>query len=207
MTVAAIILAAGASRRMGQPKALIPWGDRTLLSWELDELLRSSVDDIVVVVGRRAEDVRRSLGDGARYCVFNARWPQGRATSLAKGAEALVADGRATPQAVVIQNVDQPSRADIIDALVSELQESGAEAVQPSYQGKAGHPVVLSGALIPELLAVTEETLGLRAVLERHPPRLLPMDDEPVVRIDLDTPDTLEDARRMLGVPTATSTG
>lgn len=205
MTTAAIILAAGASKRMGQPKALIPWGDRTLLNWELDELLRSSVDDIVVVIGRRAEDVRRSLGGGARYSVFNQRWPQGRATSLAKGAETLVAGGRAAPSAVVIQNVDQPSRADIIDRLLAELRSSGAEAVQPSYQGKAGHPVVLDGSLIPELIAATEATLGLRAIIERHPPRLLAMDDEPVVRIDLDTPDTLDSARQLLGVTSASS--
>jgi molybdenum cofactor cytidylyltransferase len=205
MTVAAVILAAGASRRMGQPKALIPWGDNTLLGWELDELMRSTVDDIVVVTGRYADAVRRSLGDGARYCVFNQRWPQGRATSLAKGAAALVAGGRPAPEVVVIQNVDQPTRADIIDALVSELRATGAEVVQPSYQGKTGHPVVLSGALIPELMAVTEETLGLRAVLERHPPRLVPMDAEPIVRLDLDTPDLLDEARRLLGVTPAGS--
>jgi len=65
MTVAAVILAAGASRRMGQPKALLRWGNSTLLKWELDELMRSSVDDIVVVTGRYADNVRRSLGDGA----------------------------------------------------------------------------------------------------------------------------------------------
>ena len=206
MTVAAIILAAGASRRMGRPKALLPWGGRTLLGWELDELMRSSADDIVVVTGHHADEVRRSLGDGARYCVFNQRWPQGRATSLAVGAAVLVAGGRAAPQVVVIQNVDQPTRADIIDLLVAHLHDSGAEAVQPSYRGKAGHPVVLSGSLIPELIAATEESLGMRAILDRHPPRLLPMDDEPVVRLDLDTPDTLEEARRMLGVTPAPST-
>ena len=206
MTVAAIILAAGASRRMGRPKALLPWGGRTLLGWELDELMRSSADDIVVVTGHHADEVRRSLGDGARYCVFNQRWPQGRATSLAVGAAALVAGGRAAPQVVVVQNVDQPTRADIIDLLVAHLHDSGAEVVQPSYQGKAGHPVVLSGSLIPELIAATEESLGMRAVLDRHPPRLLAMDDEPVVRLDLDTPDTLEEARRMLGVTPAPST-
>jgi molybdenum cofactor cytidylyltransferase len=205
MSIAAVILAAGASRRMGQPKALIPWDGRTLLRWELDELMRSSVDDIVVVTGRYADNVRRSLGDGARYCVFNQRWPQGRATSLAKGAAALVAGGRPAPQVVVIQNVDQPTRADIIDTLVEELRNTNAEVVQPSYRGKAGHPVVLAGALIPELMAVTEDTMGLRAVLDRHPAHLVPMDGEPVVRIDLDTPETLEDARRMLGVTAASS--
>ena len=200
MTVAAIVLAAGASRRMGQPKPLLPWGDRPLLAWELDELMRSSVDEFVVVLGASAEGVRRTLGDAARYVVFNARWPQGRASSLAAGATALSSGSRPRPDAVVVQNVDQPTRADIIDRLIDELRTSGAAAVQPSYGGVAGHPVVLSGALLEELRAVTEATLGLRAVLDRHPPRLVPMDDEPIVRLDLDTPDTLDEGRRLLGV-------
>ena len=185
---------------MGEPKPLLPWGGRTLLLWELDQALDSCADEIVVVLGNRSEAVRRSLGEAARYVVFNQRWPQGRATSLAKGAAALVAGGRAAPEAIVVQNVDQPTRADIIDRLVSELRASGADVVQPSYQGKAGHPVVLRGSLIEELIGATEATLGLRAVLDRHPAHLVPMDDEPVVRLDLDTPDTLDEARRLLGV-------
>ncbi|MSQ28936.1 MAG: nucleotidyltransferase family protein [Dehalococcoidia bacterium] len=200
MTVAAIILAAGASRRMGEPKPLLPWGGRTLLLWELDEALRSCADEIVVVLGNRSEAVRRSLGEAARYVVFNQRWPQGRATSLAKGAAALVVGGRAAPEAIVVQNVDQPTRADIIDTLVAELRTSGADVVQPSYRGKAGHPVVLRGSLIEELIGATEASLGLRAVLDRYPARLVAMDDEPVVRLDLDTPDTLDEARQLLGV-------
>jgi CTP:molybdopterin cytidylyltransferase MocA len=200
MTVAAVILAAGASRRMGQSKPLLLWGDRPLLQWELDQLLQSCVDDIIVVLGNRSDDVRRALGPAARYCIFNQRWPQGRATSLAAGAKALVANGRAAPEAVVIQNVDQPTRADIIDTLVAELRRAEAEIVQPSYQGKGGHPVVLSGRLVPELATVREETLGLRAVVDAHPPRLVPMDGEPIVRVDLDTPDLLDEARQLLGV-------
>jgi CTP:molybdopterin cytidylyltransferase MocA len=208
MTVAAIVLAAGASTRMGASKPLIEWGETTLLRWELDQLARSSVDRIVVVTGRHADDVRRSLGDGARYCVFNSRWPHGRAGSLARGAQGLLAllerDG--TPEApealeaVVVLNVDQPTRHDIIDALVDELRDCGADVVQPAFEGKGGHPVVVAGRLLAELADVQEETLGLRAVLERHPPHPLVMDNEPVVRLDLDTPDTLEEARRLLGI-------
>jgi molybdenum cofactor cytidylyltransferase len=200
MTVAALILAAGASRRMGQPKPLLRWGDSTLLAWEFEELERSTVDDIVIVTGAESDDVRRSLGRGAGHCVFNQRWPQGRAGSLACGARALLAPGRETPDVIVVMNVDQPTRADIIDRLVRELRTGGYEAVQPSYGGAAGHPVVLRGDVLPALAAATESTLGLRGVLEQHRPHLVAMDDEPVVRIDLDTPDTLEEARRLLGV-------
>jgi len=200
MSVAAIVLAAGASRRMGQPKPLLKWGNSTLLAWEFEELERSAVDDIVIVTGAEADDVRRSLGRGAKHCVFNQLWPQGRAGSLACGARALLAPGRAAPDVVVVMNVDQPTRADIIDRLVRELRTGGYEAVQPSFGGTAGHPVVLRGDLLPALAAATESTLGLRGVLEQHHPHLVAMDDEPVVRIDLDTPDSLEEARRLLGV-------
>jgi molybdenum cofactor cytidylyltransferase len=185
---------------MGEPKALLRWGGATLLAWEIAELMRSQVDNIVVVTGADAEAVRRALGEDARFVIFNQRWPQGRATSLAKGARALTAEGRPAPEAVVVMNVDQPTRADIVDRLLDALRRGGAEAVQPSYQGKAGHPVVLRGALLPELAAATEARLGLRGVLEAHPPLLVEMDDEPVVRLDLDTPDTLDEARRLLDV-------
>ena len=72
--------------------------------------------------------------------------------------------------------------------------------MQPSFGGRSGHPVVLASALLDELAAVREETEGLRAVLHRHPPRLLAMEDEPLVRIDLDTPESLDEGRRLLGV-------
>lgn len=196
---AALLLAAGASRRMGSPKPLLPWAGTTLIAWEVQQLREAGVDEIVVVLGARAEAVRRATGTAAVQLVFNQRWPQGRATSLAAGARALLRR-TARPSAVVIQNVDQPTRAAIVRYLLDSIEESGASVVQPCYLGKAGHPVVLSGALLDELAEVHEQTLGLRALLDRHPPHLVTMDDEPVVRLDLDTPDLLDEGRRLLGV-------
>jgi len=203
MTVAAILLAAGQSRRMGSPKALIPWGDQSLLAWEIDQLMASQVDEIIVVLGAHSEAIRRSLGDGARYCVFNQRWAHGRSTSLVKGVTALLSGGRGAPEATVIQNVDQPTRSDIIDRLVDELRRARVDAVQPQRHGHGGHPVVLGGRVLPLLLRADERTLGLRGVLEQHPPYRLEMDGEPVVSLDLDTPDTLPAARVLLGIPEA----
>lgn len=205
MTVAAILLGAGASQRMGQPKPLLQWGARTLIEWEIDQLMTSCVDDIVVVAGRRCEDVRRVLGVGSRWVVFNPRWPQGRATSLAAGARALMAGDRPVPDAVVVLNVDQPALATVIDRLVDELRRHDCAAVQPSFveidgNERGGHPIVVAGDLLPELARVNDASLGLRAVLERHPPRRVPMQDEPCVRLDLDTPDDLAEARRIFGV-------
>ena len=205
MTVAAILLAAGASRRMGSPKPLIPWGDCTLIEWEYAQLMASCVDDIVVVGGSRMEQVRRVLGAAGRHVIFNPRWPQGRATSLAEGARALLQPGRPAPECVVIQNVDQPTRPSIIDRLVEARRERDSDIVQPSYVAEdgsehGGHPVVLAGRLLPELALVTEATLGLRALVDRHPPVRVPFERDPAVWIDLDTPDLLDDARRVFGI-------
>lgn len=209
MTVAAILLAAGASSRMGEPKPLVRWGKHTLIEWERDQLLASCVEEIVIVTGSRAEAVRRTLGEAGRYLVFNQRWPQGRATSLAKGAAALLAPGRPRPSVVVVQNVDQPAPAHVIDRLVEVFRTrvaegSRIEALQPTYRDAAGrehggHPVVLDGALLEELARADEESEGLRAILQRHPPLRLPMPDEPSVALDLDTPEALAEGRRVLG--------
>ena len=205
MTVAALLLAAGASRRMGSPKPLIPWGDDTLIEWEYRQLMASAVDDIVIVCGSRMELVRRALGAAERHIVFNPRWPLGRSTSLAAGAQALLRPGRDLPECVVIQNVDQPTRPSIIDRLVEARREANADIVQPMWEDEqgqphGGHPVVVAGRLLPELAAVTEATLGLRAVVDRHPPVRVPFERDPAVWIDLDTPDLVPEARRIFGI-------
>lgn len=205
MTVAALLLAAGASRRMGSPKPLLAWGDSTLIEWEYAQLMASCVDDIVIVCGAKTEHVRRALGSAEQHIVFNARWPQGRATSLAAGAMALLRPGRETPDTIVIQNVDQPTRPSIIDRLVEARRERDLDVVQPGYEaddGKThgGHPVVVAGRLLTELSRVTDATYGLRAVLERHPPVRIPFERDPAVWIDLDTPDLVPEARRVFGI-------
>lgn len=198
--IAAILLAAGESRRMGTSKALLPWGEQTLIAWEIEQLRASVVDQIVVVLGARSEAIRRSLGSEAERCVFNQRWAQGRSTSLVKGAAALLRPGSELPEATVIQNIDQPTRPDIIDALVARLREDDLDAIQPEFDGHGGHPVVVGPAVLPRLLTANEATFGLRGVLQGHPPLRVASDD-PVVAIDLDTPDRVPAARELLGIP------
>jgi CTP:molybdopterin cytidylyltransferase MocA len=196
MSNAAIILAAGASRRMGSPKPLLDWGGEPLVIAEIRTLEEAGIDYVVVVLGARAQQVRTELGVMGARTIFNAQWPQGRSTSLVAGARALL-ERAETPQAVVIQNVDQPTRADIVTRLLEERAHGDDAAVQPEFEGHGGHPVIMTGALLPELAAVEEATLGLRAILEAHPPRRIPFDD-PLVRIDLDTPEDLERSRAQI---------
>lgn len=197
--VAAIVLAAGASRRMGRPKPLLPWHDVTLLEYELEVLRAAGIERVAVVLGARADLVRRTLGPAHPF-VFNPRWGSGRATSLARGAWALRA---ATPAAILVQNVDQPTTPEVVRCLVEALRSSGADAVQPAYRDAGGvehggHPVLLAGALLPALLDATEATEGLRGVLDGRRVERVTIED-PTVSLDLDTPEAYEAARSELG--------
>lgn len=199
MTVAAIVLAAGASARMGRPKALLPWGDSTLVQHAIEILSAAGVDDVKVVIGRHAQAIRTAVGQYDRL-VFNARWGSGRATSLARGAWSL---RNKAPDAIVIQNVDQPTTREVVRTLLAALEDSGADAVQPVYRDShgtehGGHPVVLRGTLLPALLEASEATEGLRGVLAGRRVERVTLDD-PTVRIDLDTPEAYEAARAELG--------
>ncbi|PKN79947.1 MAG: molybdopterin-guanine dinucleotide biosynthesis protein A [Chloroflexi bacterium HGW-Chloroflexi-9] len=201
MTVAAILLAAGASSRMGSPKPLLPWAGTTLVEWELAQLRASGVGEIVVVLGARAEAVRRVLLTDPATLVFNARWAQGRATSLAAGARALLS---LAPDLVVIENVDQPAPASLVARLIEATRSAGADAVQPVYLDAdgaehGGHPVVLRGAVLPALALATEASEGLRGVLAGRAVHRVRIGGEPATAWDLDTPEAYEAARTAFG--------
>ncbi len=200
MNVAAIILAAGASSRMGRAKALLPWQGSTLLGHEIDVLREAGVGQISVVIGMHAQQIRRAVPVAMPFA-FNPRWAQGRATSLAKGASVLKREP--APDAILVVNVDQPTTVEVVRRLVEVLQESGADAVQPVYRDErgeehGGHPVLLSGALLPGLLEAREVTEGLRGVLAKKRVERVPLDD-PTVGLDLDTREAYETAKAALG--------
>ena len=200
--IGGILLAAGASTRMGSPKQLIKWGDTTLIEWEIKELTCAGIARPVVVLGNNSSEIMNTISGLDCTVVVNSQWEQGRSTSLRTGARALleVTGGDARYESVVIQNVDQPTTASIIRALASELARTGAALVQPEYldeQGlpHGGHPVVLQGQLINELQQVTEEGEGLRQLVKSYGSQRLNMSDEPIVKINLNTPDLVNDAR------------
>ncbi|MDG1840624.1 MAG: nucleotidyltransferase family protein [Dehalococcoidia bacterium] len=200
--IGGILLAGGASTRMGSPKQLIKWGDTTLIEWEINELTCAGIARPVVVLGNNSSEIINTISGLDCTVVINSQWEQGRSTSLRAGARALleVIGGAARYESVVIQNVDQPTTASIIRALASERARTDAALVQPEYldeQGlpHGGHPVVLQGQLINELQQVTEEGKGLRQLVKSYGSQRLNMSDEPIVKINLNTPDLVNDAR------------
>ncbi len=170
-----LVLAAGASSRMGRPKALLTL-DGELFVHRLVRLLRPVCDQVVVVVGRHAAEIAPHID---RVVVAHA-WRRGMRASLRAGLRAL------PPGAVLLTHCDRPwVRPSTLAALASVRDDA---PVIPRYVGVPGHPVRLPGWLRPRLLA--RDDISLREVLRAHAPRALPVDD-PGILLDVNSPDEL----------------
>ena len=185
--ISAILLAAGESRRLGSPKPLLEWQGVTLIEYQIAQLREAGVDDVIAVLGHRAEDVLPLVTTAGARGIVNETYREGRASSLRAGAAAI--EGAET---IVILSVDQPRPAAVTRRLLAE-HTSGITI--PSHGGHRGHPVVLDGALLPELREVGEATKGLRAVLARHATDVHEvLFDSATVLLDLNTPEDYQRA-------------
>ncbi len=198
MDVVAVLLAAGDSERMGRPKALLPWHGQPLLSHQLQQIQKSRVDECVVVLGRGTDRlaalVRPTLRPGwkARE-VFNPHPEAGKSGSIVAGLAAIWS----RPDGVLIASIDQPLDHRLLDALIAaaeeEWQRSGAAGrhtiVLPVFQGRRGHPPFFCGSLFGELMGISEEGEGLKAVVRRDPSRVLELPwDSSEILLNLNRP-------------------
>jgi molybdenum cofactor cytidylyltransferase len=192
----ALLLAAGESTRMGQPKQLLAWDGQTLIEYQVRQLFGGGCDQVLAVLGHRAEEIRPYAERAGAQVAVNAAYREGRAGSIRTGALAL-------PErvaAIVILNVDQPRPAALIRTLIEAHQRDGNLITVPVYRGKRGHPAILAGSLADELARVEEASEGLRAVMQRHAAERveLPVDD-PTALLDLNLPADYEAARAARG--------
>lgn len=184
--VAAVILAAGESRRMGQPKLLLPWRDGCVLDAVLAAVSAAPFDDAVLVSGAYRERVEEVAAYHGIRCVFNPDYASGQSTSLITGLNALPDDTAAT-----FILADQPGLNDaLLRRLIEAYRQSGAPILRPrTLQGRAGHPVLFAPALFAELRALSGD-VGGRPVLQAHKNEIqyLLADDDGIWQ-DLDTPE------------------
>jgi molybdenum cofactor cytidylyltransferase len=163
MTIAAILLAAGESTRMGRLKQLLPWDGPPLVAWQVTQLRSAGAHNVIVVLGHAADEIRPSVPPEAEVAV-NADYKQGRATSVRCGAEAIPDDS----EAILILSVDQPRPAWLSRHLIERWRQRGALVVSPRFSYGYGHPILLDGSLLPELRGVDDATLGLRGLIDAH---------------------------------------
>jgi molybdenum cofactor cytidylyltransferase len=163
MTIAAILLAAGESTRMGRLKQLLPWDGPPLVAWQVTQLRSAGAHNAIVVLGHAADEIRPSVPPEAEVAV-NADYKQGRATSVRCGAEAVPDDS----EAILILSVDQPRPAWLSQRLIERWRKRGALLVSPRFSYGYGHPILLDGSLLSELRRVDDATLGLRGLIDAH---------------------------------------
>jgi CTP:molybdopterin cytidylyltransferase MocA len=184
--LAALLLAAGESTRMGRLKALLPWQGTTLLEYALRELGASRVDATWVVLGHAAEELSPIVARAGASPVQNPRYREGRATSIAAGAAALPP----TTTHLLVASVDQPRPRAVVDALISAHLAADASISRAVHAGKHGHPTIFAAALLEELRRVDEASEGMKSVLRRHAEAIQDVEiDDPAVLLNLNTPD------------------
>jgi len=193
--ISSIILAAGESTRMGQPKALLDWGGEPLLSYEVRQLREAGVDEVIVVLGAGADEIHRRIRRADCRVMLNPRFQMGRAGSLQIGAKASNRDA----EAILIMNVDQPRPADFLRQLIAAHNQESA-ATLPSSNGQHGHPVVVSGRLRVELLEARDEDEGLKGILHAHDGELADVACDDLCQVDINSPDDYEAAKRRFGL-------
>ena len=169
-----IILAAGASSRMGQDKALLRWGDRTFLEHLLTALRHSEVDAVRVVLGANADEVQKVISFGAGEVVLNPDWQKGMLSSLIAGLNSLPTD----VEAAVVCLVDHPCvSSTLIRALGENFRAGGKFIAIPTYRGRRGHPVLFSTKLFDELRTAPLK-VGARHVVRGHADDILELPTE-----------------------------
>ena len=189
-SVAGLILAAGESRRMGSPKALLRYEDETFLE-RLCRLFAERCDPVIVVLGAGADEIRRQTRAAAARFVVNDRYLLGQTTSMQCGLRAVPPES----EGVLFTLVDHPAVAEAtVDVLLKRrvgFSPPGATApllCVPRYHATRGHPIYFSRALIPEFLALTEDGAA-RDVVRRHAGETLFLDlDDPGIVADIDDP-------------------
>ena len=190
MWISAIVLAAGQSKRMGQPKMLLPWGKKHVISASVAPILDAGVNEAIVVCGEylpQIDDIlANELPTGKLHTIFNPDYKNDDLlTSLKIGMSAIspMAD------AILLCLGDQPQlETSVVASILSAYRHERSNLVVPSWQNRRGHPWLISKALFEELGAMGPEKT-LRDLLTAFADQIEYVEASPCILKDIDTPE------------------
>ena len=182
--MAAIILAAGGSKRMGQPKQLLPVGGMPMVRRVTESVCAAGLDQVILVAGANAKAVEGAVAGLPVELVTNKDWAAGLSGSLRLGICAL----RKEIQAALMVLADQPALTpDLLRALTARYLATRAPIVVPYFEGRRGNPVLFARKLFPDLMSVQGDQGG-RALFARYQQQMERVEThDPAVLLDIDT--------------------
>jgi len=162
--IAALILAAGESSRMGSDKALLAYRGSTFLEHIVGTLRNAGLERVTVVLGHHADEIHRAVKFTGVEVVVNQEYAKGQTSSLQAGLRDL---NQEDVQAVLLCLVDHPAiSAEVVKKLIRAFEKSRAPVVIPTYQGQRGHPVLIARQLFGDLLALDPQ-VGANTVVRK----------------------------------------
>ncbi|HLV96792.1 MAG TPA: nucleotidyltransferase family protein [Candidatus Acidoferrales bacterium] len=190
--LAAAILAAGESRRMGSPKALVPFRGISFVQHLVNATRHSRIGVTRIVLGAGADEIRPHLGVDPAMIVVNPHWEKGQLSSI----QAAIRSLPENTEGMILCPVDHPLvSANLIAQLIHQFDTDTKLIVLPSFRGQRGHPVIFRANLYAELLAASPD-VGARQVVWAHPQDTeeVPTEEEGVV-LNLNDPEILKKAK------------
>lgn len=185
--ISAIILAAGESKRMGQPKMLLPWENRTVIEHVVTTFLKAGIEDIVVVTGGAHEQVERAV---EQYPVRKIHNPNYATGEMLSSIQCGIREMPEQAQAVLIGLGDQPQvQQKSVRAIYDTYKATASSLIVPSFRRKRGHPWLVARPLWDELLTLKPHRTP-RDFLNDHPDEIQYVNvDNATILADLDTPE------------------
>ena len=190
--LAAAILSAGESRRMGTPKALLPYRGSTFLQHLVEVTRHPRVGITKIVLGAGAQVIRDTLHLDEASVVINDEWEKGQLSSIQAAVRSLANAGT---EGMILCPVDHPLvSANLVARLIEQFDSTGKLVVLPTYKGRRGHPLIFRASLYDELLQASP-TVGARQVVWAHRDEVLEVPtDEEGIALNLNDPETLRKA-------------
>ncbi len=175
--ISGILLAAGLSTRMGEPKQLLPFGNSTIIETVVDNLLGAKLNEVIVVIGHEADKIQARLQHKPLRMVFNSDYQSGMLTSAQCGVQAI----SDSADAFALSLVDQPFiTSDLINLVIDTYTQTDRGIVLPSYNYRRGHPVIFNRRYAADILALSQESGGVKSLFGRY------ADDIHYVTVDTD---------------------
>lgn len=184
--IGAMILAAGLSKRMGKPKLLLPFGDKTIIETVANNVLRSEADKILVVLGSDAEKVKKKIKNLPLKIIVNPDYQKGMLSSVQWGFRNLPDN----TQAVLVLLGDQPGiSATVINKVINAYKRTKKGIVIPVYNNNRGHPALIDIKYRKDIKNLNPD-IGLRDLVYNHPEDTFEVEVEsPSILQDIDDPD------------------